>query len=49
MFALALPFPPLAPVLPPLAQLALFVGSALVFVAYLLWVLRHPFGAAPER
>jgi uncharacterized membrane protein YdjX (TVP38/TMEM64 family) len=39
----------LAPVLPPLAQLALFVGSALVFVAYLLWVLQHPFGPAPER
>jgi uncharacterized membrane protein YdjX (TVP38/TMEM64 family) len=39
----------LAPALPPLAQLALFVGSALVFVAYLLWVLRHPFEAAAER
>jgi uncharacterized membrane protein YdjX (TVP38/TMEM64 family) len=39
----------LAPVLRPLAQLALFVGSALVFVAYLLWVLQHPFDAAPER
>jgi uncharacterized membrane protein YdjX (TVP38/TMEM64 family) len=39
----------IAPVLPPLAQLALFGGSALVFVAYLLWVLRHPFGAARER
>lgn len=39
----------LAPALPPLAQLALFVGSALVFVAYLLWVLQHPFGRAPQR
>jgi uncharacterized membrane protein YdjX (TVP38/TMEM64 family) len=39
----------IAPVLPPLAQLAVFGGSALVFVAYLWWVLQHPFGAAPER
>ncbi len=39
----------LAPALPALAQLALFVGSALVFVAYLLWVLRHPLRAAAER
>lgn len=39
----------LAPVLPALAQLALLAGSALVFVAYLLWVLRHPFRAAAER
>jgi uncharacterized membrane protein YdjX (TVP38/TMEM64 family) len=39
----------LAPTLPPLAQLALFAGSALVFLAYLLWVLQHPFGVAPQR
>jgi uncharacterized membrane protein YdjX (TVP38/TMEM64 family) len=39
----------IAPVLPLLVQFVVFGGSALVFVAYLLWVLRHPFGAARER
>jgi uncharacterized membrane protein YdjX (TVP38/TMEM64 family) len=39
----------LLPVLPAALQLAVFGGSALVFVAYLMWVLRHPFGAAPQR
>jgi uncharacterized membrane protein YdjX (TVP38/TMEM64 family) len=48
----AAPFALLFALLPTLSarwQFAVFGGSALVFVAYLMWVLRHPFGATRLR
>lgn len=48
----AAPFALLFALLPALsgrAQLAVFGGSALVFVGYLLWVLRHPFDAVADH
>ena len=44
-FALLFAFVPL---MSPLAQALVFGGSALVFVAYVVWVLQRPSAAAPE-